>query len=261
MAEARNHYTDGEAYERQMGRWSRVAGEIFLDWLSLPKGLRWLDVGCGTGPFTGLIVDRSEPSAISAVDPADDQIAYARERPWGDRVDFHQGAAEALPFGDDEFDAAVMALVVTHLSDRGKGIAEMKRVVGPGGTVAAYVWDRPGHPQEPLIDALDTMGLERGRLRGHQDAEIDMLTDLFDASNLDGIASCPIEIQVTFKDFDDYWTSQTQLANRFVRAVRAMAANQLEQLKASLREQLSTDGDDRIAYMARASAVKGRVPE
>ena len=123
------------------------------------------------------------------------------------------------------------------------------------------MWDLPGHPQEPLIDALDTMGLERGRSRGHQDTEIDMLTDLFDASNLDGIASRPIEIQVTFKNFDDYWTSQTQLANRFVRAVRALSANQLARLKASLQEQLSTDGDDRIAYMARAAAVKGRVPE
>lgn len=261
MAEARSHYTDGEAYERQMGRWSRVAGELFLDWLSLPKGLRWLDVGCGTGSFTGLILDRSAPSAISAVDPAEAQIAYARERPWGGRVDFRQGAAEALPFGDDEFDVAVMALVVMRLSDRGKGVAETKRVVGPGGTIAAYVWDRPGRPQEPLIDALDAMGLGRGRSRGHQDSEIDMLTDLFDASKLDSIASRPIEIQVTFEDFDDFWASQTQLANRFVRAVRAMPENQVEQLKASLREQLSTDGDDRIAYMARASAVKGRVPE
>lgn len=261
MPEARSHYTDGEAYERQMGRWSRVAGEVFLDWLSLPKGLRWLDVGCGTGPFTGLILDRSAPSAVSAVDPAEDQIAYARERPWGSQVDFRQSAAEALPFADDEFDVAVMALVVTHLSDRGKGIAEMKRVVGPGGTIAAYVWDRPGHPQEPLRDALDAMGLERGRSRGHQGSEIDMLTDLFDASNLDGIASRSIEIQVSFEDFDDYWASQTQWANRPVRAVRAMPENQVKQLKASLREQLSTGGDDRIVYMARASAVKGRVPE
>ena len=105
------------------------------------------------------------------------------------------------------------------------------------------------------------MGLQRGRSRGHQDSEIDMLTDLFDASNLDGIASRSIEIQITFEDFDDFWASQTQLANRPVRAVQAMSANQVEQLKASLREQLSTDGDGRIAYMARAAAVKGQVPE
>ena len=261
MAEAKSHFTDGEAYERQMGPWSRAAGEVFLDWLSLPDGLRWLDVGCGTGSFTELVLDRSAPSAVSAVDPAKDQIAYARGRPWSSRVEFRLGAAETLPFRDGEFDVAVMALVITHLSEPGKAIAEMKRVVGPGGTIAAYVWDRPGHPQEPLIDALDTLGLERGRSRGHQNSEIDMLTDLLGASILDEIASRPIEIEVTFKDFSDYWTSQTQLANRFVRAVWAMSANQLEQLKASLQEELSTDGDDRIAYIARAVAVKGQVPE
>jgi hypothetical protein len=39
MAEAASFFTDGQAYERLMGRWSRAAGEVFLDWLSLPKGL------------------------------------------------------------------------------------------------------------------------------------------------------------------------------------------------------------------------------
>ncbi len=78
MAEANSYFTDGEAYELNIGRWSRVAGKIFLDWLSLPNGLRWLDVGCGTGAFTEIILNRSEPSAINAVDPSADQIDYAK---------------------------------------------------------------------------------------------------------------------------------------------------------------------------------------
>ncbi len=259
MAEAKSHFTDGEAYERQMGRWSRVAGEAFLDWLSLPEGLRWLDVGCGTGSFTDLVFDRYAPGAVSAVDPAEDQIAYARGRPWGSRVDFRVGTAETLPFSDNEFDVAVMALVITYLSDSGKAIAEMKRVVGPGGTVATYWWNRPGHPHEPLFGALEAMDVEPSRSGGQRD-RLDILGDLFEASGLDGIASHMIEIQPTFNDFDDYWASQTLLANRYVRAIRKMSKTDVDRLKASLRERLA-DEDGRIVYTARAVAIKGQVPE
>jgi hypothetical protein len=44
-------WIDGDAYERFMGRWSRLAGVQFISWLGVPTGLDWLDVGCGTGAF------------------------------------------------------------------------------------------------------------------------------------------------------------------------------------------------------------------
>ncbi len=263
MAEANSYFTDGEAYELVMGRWSRVAGEIFLDWLSLPNGLRWLDVGCGSGSFTEIVLERCTPSAISAVDPAEAQIAYARGRAEASRVDYRLGDALSLPFGDGEFDVAVMALVVSYLPDRAKAIAEMNRVVRSGGTVATYVWDGPdrGHPQQPLIDALETLGVELSRLPGDQDRPIGALRNLFDASGLENVTSRSIEIQLTFKDFDEFWTAQTALANRSVQAIRNMSETDVERLKASLRDRLPTDGDGRIVYMARANAVKGRVSE
>ena len=74
-------FTDGDAYERFMGRWSRTAGETFLDWLALPPGLRWLDVGCGTGAFTELLIARCAPAMVDGIDPSEDQIAYARKTP------------------------------------------------------------------------------------------------------------------------------------------------------------------------------------
>ena len=61
-----------------MGRWSCLVGEVFLDWLNVPKNLRWLDVGCGNGAFTEELIARCAPSAVIAVDPSDDQLAYAR---------------------------------------------------------------------------------------------------------------------------------------------------------------------------------------
>ena len=82
MSQADKLFTDGEAYERLMGRWSRLVGETFLDWLDLPNGLQWLDVGCGNGAFTEELIARCAPSTVMAIDPSDNQLAYARTRPF-----------------------------------------------------------------------------------------------------------------------------------------------------------------------------------
>ena len=80
MGQADKLFTDGEAYERLMGRWSRLVGEVFLGWLDFPKNLRWLDVGCGNGAFTEELIAHCAPAAVIAIDPSDDQLAYARTR-------------------------------------------------------------------------------------------------------------------------------------------------------------------------------------
>ena len=70
MAKNTIHFTDGAAYDRLMAPWSRAVGQQFVDWLALPPGLRWLDVGCGTGAFTELLLGQTNPFDVSAVDPA-----------------------------------------------------------------------------------------------------------------------------------------------------------------------------------------------
>ena len=100
-----------------MGHWSRAAGETFLDWLALPAGLSWLDVGCGTRAFTELITERCKPAQVSGIDPSEDQIAYARKRSSTAHAKFCSGDAQALPYADDEFDVAAMALVISFVLD------------------------------------------------------------------------------------------------------------------------------------------------
>ena len=152
MAESQELFSDGAAYERMMGRWSRVAGEQFLNWLALPKGLRCLDVGCGNGAFTEELIVRCAPASVMGLDPSEDQITYARKRPGTKLAEFRVGGAQALPFDDDSYDAALMALVIAFLSDPAKSVAEMARVVRPGGWIATYMWDIPagGVPVHPL---------------------------------------------------------------------------------------------------------------
>src|ERR1700689_4515787 len=135
MTDTQNYFIDGEAYERLMGRFTRAAGQVFVDWLSPPKGLDWIDVGCGTGAFTELVLDRCAPGKVSAVDPSAEQIAYARKTPAAKRADFQIGDAQSLRFDDAAFDAGVMALVITFVPDPTKALAELRRVTKPGGMV------------------------------------------------------------------------------------------------------------------------------
>ena len=80
MSETPALFSDGKAYERMMGRWSQMAGKLFLDWLAVPKGLNWLDVGCGNGAFTELLIDRCAAAKIDGIDPSEAQISFARAR-------------------------------------------------------------------------------------------------------------------------------------------------------------------------------------
>ena len=112
MTEQPIRFEDGAAYERMMGAWSRLAGDVFLDWLAPRKNLGWIDVGCGNGAFTELIVAKTAPREVQGIDPSDGQLNYARTRRGAEMAQFHKGDAMALPFPAASFDAAIMALVI-----------------------------------------------------------------------------------------------------------------------------------------------------
>lgn len=120
MLEPKIRFADGAAYDEMMGVWSRSAGEIFLAWLSPPAGLRWIDIGCGNGAFTELLVERCSPAEVQGIDPSEGQLAFARTRLASRVAEFRHGDAMALPFSADRFDAAVMALVLVFVSDPAK---------------------------------------------------------------------------------------------------------------------------------------------
>ena len=144
-----------------MGRWSRLAGDKFLDWIDAPKNLNWIDVGCGNGAFTEVLIARCAPAAVTGVDPSDGQLAFARTRPGAKMAQFRVADAQSLPFPDNSFDAASMALVITFIPDPLKAAKEMARVVKPGGWVATYMWDFPGggFPIRPIAEAARSLGL------------------------------------------------------------------------------------------------------
>jgi SAM-dependent methyltransferase len=254
-------FDDGAAYERYMGEWSRLAGETFLDWLAPTSGLRWLDVGCGNGAFTEMLVGRCAPVSVQGIDPSEAQLAYARTRPASRVARFRQGDAMAQPFPDDTFDAAVMPLVIFFVPDPARGVAEMARVVCPGGAVTAYAWDMEGggFPYAALQDEMRGLGVAVPTPPNPGASRIDVMRDLWAGAGLDSVETREITVRRTFADFDDYWA--TVLCGPSVGPqLAAMASDDVARLCARMRARLPTDADGRITCSARANAVKGRVP-
>jgi len=261
MTEPQIRFTDGAAYERMMGTWSRAAGELFLDWLAPSRGLRWIDVGCGTGAFTGLLIERCAPAEVEGVDPSEAQLSFARARSVGQVAKFQQGDALALPFSDVRFEAAVMALVIFFVPDPARGIAEMARVVCPCGTVADYVWDMTagGHPLERMHTEMSAMGFTAPRPHRYDITGLEALRRLWRGAALDEIQTQQITVQRTFADFDDYWTTST-LAATVSQTIEAMDPGNLELLRTRMREQLIADAAGHITCSARVNAIRGTRP-
>jgi SAM-dependent methyltransferase len=254
-------FDDGAAYERYMGKWSQLAGETFLDWLAPQSGLRWLDVGCGNGTFTEMLVERCAPVSVQGIDPSEGQLAFARTRSLSRVAQFRQGDAMALPFPDDTFDAAVMPLVIFFVPDPARGVAEMVRVVCPGGTVTTYAWDMlgGGFPLEPIQAEMRAMGLKPVLPPSAGASRMDALRSLWTGAGLEAVETREITVQRTFADFDEFWTT-CLLAASIRPMVAAMASSDVERLKTRVHARLPADAAGRITYGARANATKGRVP-
>lgn len=253
-------FDDGAAYERMMGIWSRIAGHIFLDWLKPRSGLRWVDIGCGNGAFTELIVERCAPAEVQGIDRSEGQLAFARTRPAARVAQFARGDALALPFAPGQFDAAVMALVIFFVPDPAKGVAEMARVVAPGGTVAAYAWDMlgGGFPLEPFRDAMRAMGIKPLGPPRPEASRMEALRELWTGAGLGEVETRTITVERRFADFEDFWTAGLS-GSSVGPTVAALVPADVERLKANVRARLPADPSGRITYAARANAVKGRV--
>jgi SAM-dependent methyltransferase len=263
MAHDAQYFSDGAAYERFMGRWTQAAGTIFLDWVAPPTGARWLDIGCGTGVFTELVVDTCSPATVVAVDPSEPQIELARKKSIAQRTDFRVADAQTLPFSDGAFDVVVSALVINFIPDRPRALAEMRRVCHPGGVIASYVWDFAAQrsPNSPIRFGLNQVGAKPPPAPGTEDSRLEALTSLFAGGKLTDIATKTIDVTMSFPDFNDFWQSQAPSYSPTGKMIAALSQTDREKVIASVRARLAAGADGSITYSARANAIKARVPE
>lgn len=261
MADEQIRFDDGAAYEDFMGRWSRLAGEAFLDWLGPAAGLRWVDVGCGNGAFTQLLVERCQALEVQGVDPSAEQLSFARTRLARAPATFTQGDAMALPYADATFDAAVMALVIFFVPEPARGIAEMARVVRPGGGVCAYAWDMlgGGFPYFALQDEMARVGQRPLMPPRAEAAGLEALRQAWSDAGLVDVHTHQIVVERSFADFEAFWAAARQ-GPRIAPRLSELSGADAELLKKRLRERLATTADGRITIAARANAVRGRRP-
>lgn len=193
------------AYGRFMGRYSEPLGAVFADWVGVRPGERALDVGCGPGALTSVLIDRLGVGQVAAADPSEPFVGAIRAR-FPDLV-VHRAPAEQLPFGDNEFDQTLAQLVVHFMQDPVTGLAEMARVTKPGGQVSACTWDLAGDrsPLNPLWSAarrLDPRITDESHLAGAREGQ---LATLSREAGLTDVESGEIAVTVTHPSFDEWW--------------------------------------------------------
>jgi SAM-dependent methyltransferase len=261
LTDAAGQFNDGAAYERLMGRWSKLVGQQFLDWIAPAQGLSWLDVGCGNGAFTEEIIARYAPAKVTGVDPSEGQLGYARTRPGAKLATFRVADAQSLPFEDRSFDVVAMALAISFVPNPAKGTAEMARVARPGGTVATYMWDFSvgGAPVEPIYRALRAVGVAPPKPPSADVATHDGLRDLWTRAGLQAVEVKHIRIDAVFANFDDYWISNSAPSGPQGVLISHMPPDRRERVRQALQADLRPGADGRVTVPAVASAVKGKV--
>jgi len=245
-----------DAYDRFMGRYSRLLSPQLADLAGVRPGQRVIDVGCGPGALTAELVTRLGSEAVTAVDPSEPFAAAAQARNPG--ADVRLASAEQLPFPDRTFDAALAQLVVHFMSDPVAGLGEMARVTRQGGVVASSVWDHAGghgplaafwQAAREMDPDVDDESQRAGTRQGH-------LAELFEAAGLREIEETAHSASLEHPTFDAWWEPFTLGVGPAGSHVAHLDAEGQEELRERCRALLPTTP---IVITATAWAARGLV--
>lgn len=260
-------FENAEAYERFMGRWSRLVAPRLLDFTRLPARGRVLDVGSGTGSLAFAIAEGNVGVRVLGIDPSREYVAYANDRnPLRDRASFETGDAQQLQFPDASFDAALSLLVLNFIPDPMKTLLELRRVTRPGGKLSAAVWDYGAGMRmlrtfwdaavhiDPDAEKVDEKYMPLCRAGE--------LSALWKQSGLDRIREQPIDITMRFESFADYWEPFLLGQGPAGSYVRSLDRDKLQALRGEVKRLLSVSAENTpLILSARAWAVCGIVPD
>jgi SAM-dependent methyltransferase len=250
----------GNPYERYVGRWSRQVAPLFLSWLRVRSGQRWVDVGCGTGALSAAILDRCSPASVTGVEPSEGFLKAARENLAG-RAVLLQGRATEIPLDDSSVDVVVSGLVLNFVPDPRAALVEMARASNSGGTIGAYVWDYAGKME--LMRYFWDAAVELNPNAATMDEGIrfplcrpEALTEVFVGAGLGSVEVTAIDIPTRFASFDDYW--QPFLGGQGPAPAYAMSLDVAARtrLRDRIRERMPMQADGSLSLTARAWAIR-----
>jgi ubiquinone/menaquinone biosynthesis C-methylase UbiE len=259
----KDSWESGDSYEYFMGRWSSLVAQLFLDWLTPFSGLNWLDVGCGSGALSEVIIKNHNPAVLTAIDQSEDFIRIAQKR-LGNRAYCRVGNALSLPLEESSVNITVSGLVLNFISKPEKALSEMRRVTDVGGTVGVYVWDYAGtmdflrHFWDSAVELKPEASNFHESRRFHN-SNADELKRLFENSGFVDIETMPINIATHFREFEDYWNPFLGGQGPAASFLLSLSETEKNKLRKSLKAKLTTQPDGSIFMMARAWAAKGQI--
>ena len=256
----------GKLYEPYVGRWSRLVAREFLAWIEVPAQRDWLDVGCGTGALSEVILQIAQPRSVKGIDPSAGFTEHARAHVADPRATFDVGDAQSLPLDTASRDAAVSGLVLNFVPHPEHAVAEMARVVRSGTVVAAYVWDYAGKMELmryfwDAAAALDPAALELDEGRRFPLCQPAPLTELFAQAGLREVEVRAIDVPTRFRDFDDYWSPFLGGQGPAPGYAMSLSEERRGALRDRIRANLPIADDGSIHLIARAWAVRGRTQQ
>jgi len=255
-------WTSGAGYDQWMGRWSRLLADEFLNWLSLPPNLRWLDVCCGSGALAATIAERSAPARVAGIDASPQQIEFARTQRSRPSVRFKIGDAMSLPFAEASFDVAVCGLGLNFIPEPERALAEMRRITVPEGVVAVYVWDYAEGARflRAFWDAAAAVDREASaydQARRFPLCTPDALRELFERAGMKQVTVRALEVITRFASFVDYWQPLLSGQGSAPSYLETRDERTRSAIRERLRDSLPIDSKGAIELSARAWAVRG----
>jgi SAM-dependent methyltransferase len=259
-----DRWTAGSIYEDFMGRWSRSLALRFLEWLQVPRGVHWLDVGCGTGALAHAICRHAEPASVVGCDPAVPLVEFARSQLRDTRASFVSAGVGSLPRRPGGYGSVTSLLALNFFPDAGAAIHEMRSLAAPRATVSACVWDYSDGMQflRRFWDAaseLDPVARELDEGSRFPLCRSDALDATFRNAGLRDVRCDPIVMPTVFGSFDDYWQPFLGGTGPAPSYVASLDAERRALLARALEKSLQPGSDGTIALVARAWAVRGTV--
>jgi ubiquinone/menaquinone biosynthesis C-methylase UbiE len=260
------HARNAASYEQFMGRWSRQLSARFVEFAGIADGEAIVDIGCGTGSLTGVLLESAGIKSVVGIDLADVYLESARQTIKDPRAVFKTGDATSLPFADKSFDRAFSLLVLQFVPDATKAVSEMRRVVRPGGVVAAAVWDSfGGMPGMRLFwDAAANLGIADDKtLRDFYFRPMTRPNDMRAAwreAGLKQVEQSSITIRFDYENFSDYWLPIAAGEGALGKFAVGLATEQRDALEAAVRSAfLGGAADGARSFATTAWVCKGVV--
>ena len=260
-----NMFGDAEAYERFMGRWSRLVAPLLVEFAGIDDRGDVLDVGSGTGSLAFAILKLKPNCSVVGIDPSGEYVDYARSRnAFGNRAAFEVGDAQKLRFGDATFSNCLSLLVFNFIPDPLKALREVHRVTKVGGRIAAAVWDY-GEGMRILRVFWDAAVSVDPKAEARDEKHMPLcrageLAKLWDQNGLKRVEARSLEIITRFENFRDYWDAFLLKQGPAGNYVASLDRNRLQALRSEVKRRFGILSEDQSFNLpARVWAVRGTV--